>query len=109
MAALRNEPNPALTGTDADREPYQFDALDEWILQNARVDDPVELRRNDLHGWAEAAGFSDIDVRNLGQPDFWEMRFSRGTNTECTTAAEAERWFGYIARGCQCRSSRASL
>jgi hypothetical protein len=41
MATLRNEPNPACTGTDADREPYQLDDLDEWILQNARADDPV--------------------------------------------------------------------
>ena len=72
-------------------------------MQNIYLNDPVELRRNDLRGWAEAAGFVEIDVRNLGQPDAWEMRFDRGTNAECTTAAEAERWFGYIARGCQCQ------
>jgi len=103
MAARRKKLQSTCSEPDADRQHYQFDDLDEWILQNARVDDPVELRRNDLRGWTEAAGFADIDVRNLGQPGFWEMRFSRGTNTECTTAAEAERWFGYIARGCQCQ------
>ena len=103
MATERNTQVLICEQPEADRAPYQFDDLDEWILQNARVDDPVELRRNDLRGWTEAAGFADIDVRNLGQPGFWEMRFSRGTNTECTTAAEAERWFGYIARGCQCQ------
>jgi hypothetical protein len=30
------------------------------------------------------------------------MHFNRGTNRECTTAAEAEGWMGYITRGCGC-------
>jgi hypothetical protein len=72
-------------------------------MRDLQLDAPITLRRNDLRGWGEAAGFENIDVRNLGEPDAWEMRFSRGTNTECTTAAEAERWLGYIARGCQCQ------
>ena len=89
--------------------PDQFDDLDldadhiDWIMRNLERDDPVERRRNDLRGWAEAAGFVEIDVRNLGEPDFWEMRFHRGANAECRTAAEAERWLGYVARGCRCR------
>jgi hypothetical protein len=66
-------------------------------------DNACELRRHELRGWAEAAGFQNIDVRNLGQPDAWEMRFDRGTNAECTTAAEAKRWLGFVARGCGCR------
>lgn len=101
-------PNPAYahpaTGLPPDTclDPDDFDAKD-WIMRNIYPDDPMELRRNELRGWAEAAGFQNIDVRNLGVPDFWEMRFDRGTNAECTTAAEAEGWIGYIARGCQCQ------
>lgn len=101
-------PNPAYaqpaTGLppDACLDPDDFDAKD-WIMQRIYPDDPLELRRNDLRGWAEAAGFQDVDVGNLGEPDFWEMRFNRGANAECATAAEAERWVRYIARGCQCQ------
>ena len=72
-------------------------------MRNIQLNDPVELRRNDLRGWAEAAGFQSVDVRNLGDIDGWEIRFIRGTNTECNTAAEVERWLGYIARGCGCQ------
>jgi hypothetical protein len=79
-----------------------FDAKD-WIMRNIHLNDPVELRRNDLRGWAEAAGFTDVDVRNLGEPDFWEMRFNRGTNPECTTAAGVGRWFGELAIQHDCR------
>lgn len=93
------EPDAALP-PDAVNDPDDFDPKD-WIMRNIYLNDPVELRRNELRGWAEAAGFQNIDVGNLGEPDFWEMRFNRGTNTECTTAAEAERWFGYIAGECQ--------
>lgn len=79
-----------------------FDAKD-WIMRNIHLNDPVELRRDELRGWAEATGFTDVDVRNLGEVDFWEMRFNRGTNKECETAADAERWMRYIAHGCRCR------
>jgi len=75
----------------------------EWVLRNIQLNDPVELRRNDLRSWAEAAGFADIDVWNLGDLDGWEMRFNRGTNIECTNVVEVERFLGYIARGCQCQ------
>jgi len=75
----------------------------EWVLRNIQLNDPVELRRNDLRSWAEAAGFADIDVRNLGDLDGWEMRFNRGTNTEYSNVVEVERFLGYIARGCQCQ------
>ena len=72
-------------------------------MQRIYPGDPMELRRSELRGWAEAAGFESIDVRNLGNASAWEMRFDRGTNAECTTAAEAERWLGYVARGCGCQ------
>ncbi len=81
----------------------------QWVMRNIHVDDPVELRRNDLRGWAEAAGFADVDVGNLGEPDFWEVRCRRGTNRECGTAAEAERWIGYIIRGCGGRIDRHQI
>jgi len=101
-------PNPIRALHDAGLRPAALNGPDDfdikdWIMRNIFLNDPVELRRNDLRGWAEAAGFADVDVGNLGQPDFWEMRFNRGRNTECTTAAEAERWLGYIAHGCGCR------
>lgn len=87
---------------DVSNDPDDFDPKD-WIMQRIYPDDPMELRRNDLRGWSEAAGFVDIDVRNLGEPDAWEMRFNRGANAECVNAAEAERWLGFIARGCRCQ------
>jgi hypothetical protein len=100
-------PNPAYAQPDTGLSPDpvddpNFDAK-EWIMQRIYPEDPVELRRNDLRGWAEAAGFVDVDVRNLGDLNGWEMRFGRGNNAECRTAAEAERWVGYIARGCECQ------
>lgn len=96
-------PNHGSADSDADRQPYQFDALDRLILETARVDDPVELRRNELRGWSEAAGFVEVDVRNLGQPDLWEMRFNRGTNPDCNTAAEVDRWFSDLADEHDCQ------
>jgi hypothetical protein len=101
-------PNPAQaqphTGSPpvVNYDPDDFDAK-EWIMRNIYPDDPVELRCNDLRGGAESAGFQNIDVGNLGEPDFWQMRFDRGTNDECTTAAQIKRWIGFIARGCQCQ------
>jgi hypothetical protein len=83
-------------------DPDDFD-LKDWIMRNIYPDDPVELRRNDLRGWAESSGFQNVDVGNLGEPDFWEMRFTRGANDECTTTAQIKRWIGFIARGCQCQ------
>ncbi len=100
-------PNPAYARHDVglSSDPVDdpnFDAKG-WIMQRIYPDDPVELRRNDLRGWAEAAHFENVDVRNLGEPDFWEMRFNRGTNAHCATAAEAEYWLGCIVRECECQ------
>ena len=71
-------------------------------------DDPVELRRNDLRGWAEAVGFEEVDVRNLDEPDFWELRWTRG-NRRCGTAPEAEQLISFIARSCRCRIEPGQL
>jgi len=67
------------------------------------VDFPVCLRRTELSRWAAAAGFEAVNVRHLGEPDSWEMRFQRGTNVECTNLAQIERWLGFVARGSGCR------
>ena len=75
----------------------------EHALDAIEREDPIFLRRTELRRWAAAAGFEDVDVRPLGEPDFWEMRFRRGTNVECTNLAQAERWLGFLARGCLCR------
>lgn len=88
---------PAHAQSDSDLTPAAIadpDVFDirEWVLRNIQLNDPVELCRNELRSWAEAAGFENIDVRNLGDLAGWELRLNRGTNTECTTAAEAERW-----------------
>jgi hypothetical protein len=72
-------------------DPNDFD-LKDWIMRNIYPDDPMERRRNELRSSAEASGFANDDLRNLGEPDFWELHFDRGTNAECTTAAEAEGW-----------------
>ncbi len=76
-----------------------FDAKD-WIMANIELNDPVELRRNDLRNEAEAIGFADIDVRNLGDLNGWEMRFNRGDNRHCATPAEAESMLNQIAYFC---------
>ena len=100
-------PNPACMEPDVGLPPDPVDDSDfvlfDRILRDLEWDDPVELRRSDLRGWAEAAGFANVDVRNLGTVDFWEVRCGRGTNDECNNATEAERLFGFIARGCGCR------
>ena len=30
---------------------YEFDGLDQWLLQNLWVEDPIDVRRRDLIGW----------------------------------------------------------
>ena len=62
--------------------------------------DPIAVLRRDLRRWSAAAGFQNIDLHNLDKFDFWEMRFNRGTNGECDSIEDVERWLGYIARGC---------
>jgi hypothetical protein len=59
-------PNPAYAQPHAGLPPAPCDDLAfdlmEWIKRNIHLDDPVELRRNDRRGWAEAAGFAEVDV-----------------------------------------------
>ena len=79
-------------------DPTDEPALDvkDWVMRHLHLNDPLEHRRNELRHQAETAGFEEVDVCNLGTPDFWEVRFSPGANVGCTTAAEAERWLIHI-------------
>ena len=71
--------------------------------------DAVARRRNSFHRWAEAVGFQNVVVGNLGDPNSLEMKFRRGTNDLCNNAADAERWVEYIARGCQCQIEQGQI
>ena len=73
-----------------------------WIMTIDLLPAPMVARRNEFIGWAEAAGFVNIEMRDLDEHDCWEFRCSRGTNAECTTPFQAERWLGFVARGCGC-------
>jgi hypothetical protein len=79
-----------------------FDAKD-WVMRKIDLNSPVENRRAELRRLAETAGFEDVDVRNLGAPEFWEMRFSTGANARCATAAEAETWVTQFVNDCHCQ------
>ncbi len=74
----------------------------EQMVESLQQDDPVFVRRRDLLEWSSAAGFEHVELSNLGD-DCWEIRFRRGTNTQCVNVAEVERWLGCVARGCGCR------
>jgi len=85
--------------TETVTDPNDVLDIKEWVMTNIELNDPIELRRNNLRNEAEAAGFADIDVRNLGNIDGWEMRFNRGGN-QCATAAEAEVLLNRIVYFC---------
>ena len=58
-------------------------------------DDPVELLPMIL--WqAGSAGFGNVDVGNLGEPDYWGCASPQERNDECTTA-QTKHWIGFIA------------
>jgi hypothetical protein len=101
MASQTDTDVAVLSKPEAAPTPYRFDALDEWLLATLDSNDPINLRHAELTGWADAAGFKNIDLRNLSD-DSWVMRFTPGTSA-CTTAADAERLVGFIARACRCR------
>jgi hypothetical protein len=101
-----NNPNPnyARPARDPFDEPdVDYKAYMERVFEAIQPNDPVLLRRTELRHWAESAGFENVELCHLGKRDFWEMRFKRGTNAECTNPAEVERWLGFVARGCGCR------
>ena len=79
-----------------------FDWMD-WILNIDFLPAPMVARRNQFVEWAGAAGFVNIELLYLDEYDTWVFRCNRGTNAECTSAAQAERWLGFVARGCGCQ------
>jgi hypothetical protein len=73
-----------------------------WVMTIDFLPAALVARRNDFMEWAGAAGFDNIEMRDLDAHDCWEFRCNRGTNAECTTAAQVERWLGFVARGARC-------
>lgn len=100
-------PNPddpqSDTGSPSDTTYEPSLDVKDWVMRHLHLNDPLELRRAEIRRQAEAAGFADVDVINLGTPEFWEVRFSPRANVGCTTAAEAERWLIHIIDECQCQ------
>jgi hypothetical protein len=74
-----------------------------WIMTLDFLAEPLVTLRNEFIEWAGGAGFQNIEMRHLGENDDWEFRCKRGTNAECTTAAQVERWLGFVARGARCQ------
>lgn len=79
------------------------DFVTAWINTIDFLPEPLFARRNAFIEWAGAAGFTNLEMRYLGENDDWEFRCSRGTNGECTTAAQVERCLGFVARGAGCQ------
>ena len=79
-----------------------FDVM-EWIMTIDFLPEPLVVRRNDFMEWAAAAGFENIEMRDLDEHEVWEFRCNRGTNAESTTPSQAERWLGFVARGAGCQ------
>jgi len=88
-------------GTDPFDDP-NFDVM-AWVMTIDFLPEPLLTRRSDFVEWAGAAGFENIEMRDLDEHDCWEFRCNRGTNEECTTAYQVERWLGFVARGARCQ------
>jgi len=92
-------------------DPYDdpdFDIM-AWINTLDFLPEPLVIRRNEFIEWAGAAGFVNIEMRDLDEPDFWEFRCCRGTNGECATPAQAERCLGFVARGAGCQFAQGQF
>ena len=98
-----NAPAAAIYYPDPFDDPH-FDVM-AWIDTIAFVPAAQVATGLEFRGWAGADGFEKIELCYLGEGDGWEFRCNRGTNAECTTAAQAERWLGFVARGCGCQFS----
>jgi hypothetical protein len=75
-----------------------YDWMD-WVMTLEFLPEALVLRRNEFVEWAGAAGFENIEMSGLDEHDCWEFRCTRGTNAECTSAAQVERCLGFVARG----------
>ena len=98
-------PNPDYRAASRYDDPFDdpnFDLM-AWMMSLDFLPPPLVARRNNFVEWAGAAGFVNIEMRDLDRHSVWEFRCQRGTNAQCTTAAQAERWLGNVARGCGCQ------
>lgn len=102
MTSPNSIARPAAGGATDPFEDENFDIM-AWIMTIDFLPEPLVARRNDFMEWAGAAGFENIEMRDLDEHECWEFRCSRGTNAECTTPSQAERWLGFVARGAGCR------
>jgi hypothetical protein len=103
---MMTNPNP-ITPAEAVRSDKPFDDPDFDIMAWINTLDflpPAEVvRRNEFVEWAGAAGFVNIEMRDLDEHQCWEFRCNRGTNAECTTPRQVERRLEFVARGAGCQ------
>ena len=103
---MMTNPNP-ITPAEAVRSDKPFDDPDFDIMAWINTLDflpPAEVvRRNEFVEWAGAAGFVNIEMRDLDEHQCWEFRCNRGTNAECTTPRQVKRRLEFVAgrAGCQ--------
>ena len=101
MAASSAEVNPVAAHAEHVPAAYEFDVLDEWLLENIRVDDPVDARRRELMGWLVAANCNPLDLRYSDEAEQWEVRFTCDVEG-LATPAQVEALLRRVARGCRC-------
>jgi hypothetical protein len=80
---------------------YEFDGLDQWLLQNLWVEDPIDVRRRDLIGWFITANCTILDLRYSCEASQWEVRFTCAAE-ELVTPTQVEALLCRVARGCRC-------
>src|ERR1700677_2664522 len=74
-----------------------------WINSLDFLPEPLVARRKEFIERAGAAGFVNIEMRDLDEQDFWEFRCNRGTNAECVTVRHVEIRLGFVARSSNCQ------
>src|SRR4051794_12084480 len=95
-----NDENPNLSAVEPQAD-EPLDGLDlmEWIMRIEFLPPPLIALRYVFVEWASAAGLENIEMRHLDDQDVWEFRCNQGTNEECVTVRQVERWLGFFARG----------
>src|SRR5512141_884925 len=104
MTNMMTNPNsPASAGGAADPfDDPNFDVM-AWVMTIDFLPGALAARRDEFVERAGAAGFEDIEMRYLGENDPWEFRCNRGTNAECTSVTQVERWLRFVGRGAGCQ------
>ena len=101
MALQSAKAAPSFTAGQRLPAAYEFDGLDQWLLQNIRVEDPIDVRRRDLIGWFITANCMILDLRYSSEASQWEVRFTCAAE-EPVTPAQVEALLRRVARGCRC-------